>query len=194
MRTADRAARDPAHPFTEPGAAGESLDDASAAEATETMLTPAATVMTETLTTGMAAEPQTEVVTTDERTSDETPDEAVMVTPTTTSRPRSQREQRQQRAVRTASGLALDSEAEAMADVEGLAEEVTLLRASIRRLARPDDETVEHVKVLAELRHQVEALCTALKTQQALDGNDEARAAELARVLDELGDHLGVPR
>jgi len=82
-----------------------------------------------------------------------------------------------------------------VADVDGLAQEVALLRASIRRLAQPDRGAVEHVKVLAELRHQVEALCTALKTQQALEGHGgDARAAELARVLDELGDHLGVPR
>ena len=83
---------------------------------------------------------------------------------------------------------------EAVADVDGLAQEVALLRASIRRLARLDAETAEHVKVLAELRHQVEALCTVLKTQQALEGRGDARAAELARILDELGDQLGVPR
>jgi len=89
-------------------------------------------------------------------------------------------------------GLALDPAA--VADVAGLAEEVALLRASIRRLAQHDD-AAEQVKVLAELRHQVEALCTALKTQQVLDGHDgDARAAELARVLDDLGDELGVPR
>lgn len=94
---------------------------------------------------------------------------------------------------RIASTLALDLEA--VADVDGLAQEVALLRASIRRLARPDSEAGEHVKVLAELRHQVEALCTALKTQLVLEGNGgDARAAELARVLDELGDELGVPR
>ena len=90
------------------------------------------------------------------------------------------------------STLALDLNA--VADVTGLAQEVALLRASIRRLAQPDTETAEHVKVLAELRHQIEALCTALKTQQTLEGNGDARAAELARVLDELGDQLGVPR
>lgn len=86
-------------------------------------------------------------------------------------------------------GLALDLAA--VADVAGLAEEVALLRAAIRRLAQHGD-AAEQVKVLAELRHQVEALCTALKTQQALDGHDgDARAAELARALDALGDELG---
>jgi hypothetical protein len=97
-----------------------------------------------------------------------------------------------QRAAPRRSALTLDLEA--VANVDGLAQEVTLLRASIRRLAKPNAKTAEHVKVLAELRHQVEALCTALKTQQALEGHGDARAAELARVLDELGDQLGVPR
>jgi len=82
----------------------------------------------------------------------------------------------------------------AVADVAGLAEEVALLRASIRQLAQHAD-AAERVKVLAEMRHQVEALCTALKTQQALDGRSgDARAAELAQALDALGDELGVPR
>lgn len=191
MRAAGRAARDPAHPFTEPGAAGESLGDSSAAGATETELTPAATVVIESLATVVAAETQLEVATTDDSTTDETPDDVAVVAPTGASRAH-QRQQQQQQPARAGSGLALDSEA--MRDVEGLAEEVKLLRASIRRLAQPDGETAEHVKVLAELRHQVEALCTALKTQQALEGNGEARTAELARLLDELGDHLGVPR
>jgi chemotaxis protein histidine kinase CheA len=83
----------------------------------------------------------------------------------------------------------------AVANIEGLAQEVAVLRASIRQLAEPDTNTGEHVKILAELRHQVEALCRALKTQQALAGRESStRADELARVLDELGDELGVPR
>lgn len=188
MCAAGRTARDPAHPFTEPGAAGESRGDSSAAGAIGAAPTPAATVVTGAQTTAVAAEMQTEVATTDESTTDETADDVAAVTPTTASHPCAQ----QQQPARAGSGLALDSEA--MNGVEGLADEVKLLRASIRRLAKPDDTTVEHVKVLAELRHQVEALCTALKTQQALDGNGEAQRAELARILDELGDHLGVPR
>jgi hypothetical protein len=70
-----------------------------------------------------------------------------------------------------------------------------LLRASIRRLARPDGDVGGQVKILAELRHQIAALCTALKTQQALEDRDGGgRAAELDQVLEELGDTLGVPR
>jgi hypothetical protein len=82
----------------------------------------------------------------------------------------------------------------AVADVAGLEQEVAVLRASIRQLANNGDMAT-HVKVLAELRHQIEALCRALKTQQALEGHDgDERAAEMARVLEELGDELGVSR
>jgi hypothetical protein len=83
----------------------------------------------------------------------------------------------------------------AVAGVEGLAEEIALLRVSIRALAKPEHDTAEHVKILAELRHQIATLCTALKTQRALLGRDgDALTAEYVRVLDELGDDLGVPR
>ena len=76
----------------------------------------------------------------------------------------------------------------------GLADEVALLRAAIRRLAH-DEETPAHVKTLAELRHQIDTLCTALRTQHTLEGRDEdAASAALAQVLEELGDELGVPR
>ena len=82
----------------------------------------------------------------------------------------------------------------AVADVEGLEQEVAVLRASIRELANNGDMDV-HVKVLAELRHQIEALCRALKTQQSLEGSDvDGRTAEMRRVLEELGDDLGVAR
>ncbi len=75
-----------------------------------------------------------------------------------------------------------------------LVEEVALLRAAIRRLARGDEAAVD-VKTLAELRHQIDTLCTALKTQHALDGRDaDAASTALARVLEELGDELGGPR
>ena len=88
--------------------------------------------------------------------------------------------------------LVLDREA--VADVDGLEQEIAVLRASIRQLASNGDMDV-HVKVLAELRHQIEALCRALKTQQSLDGPDGGgRAAEMRRVLEELGDDLGVAR
>jgi hypothetical protein len=83
---------------------------------------------------------------------------------------------------------------QAVADVDGLEQEVAVLRASIRQLAN-DGQIAAHVRVLAELRHQIEALCRALKTQQSLGGHDgDARAAELAQVLEELGDQLGVSR
>ncbi len=83
---------------------------------------------------------------------------------------------------------------QAVADVDGLEQEVAVLRASIRQLAN-NDGVAAHVKVLAELRHQIETLCRALKAQQSLEGhNGDARAAEMTRVLEELGDELGVPR
>jgi hypothetical protein len=79
----------------------------------------------------------------------------------------------------------------AVAGVEGLAEEVAILRASIRHLA-DGGEMAAHVKALAELRHQIEALCRVLKTQQSLAGRgDDERAAMIERVLEELGDKLG---
>ena len=87
---------------------------------------------------------------------------------------------------------ALDLNVDEVAGVVGLGHEVRLLRAAIRRLAAKES-AAPHVKTLAELRHQVEALCTALKTQHALDGRDDL-SADLARALDELGDELGVPR
>ena len=92
-----------------------------------------------------------------------------------------------------ASKLVLDLRA--VADVDGLEQEVSVLRASIRHLASGDDDVDSHVKVLAELRHQIEALCRALKTQQALEGSDGGgRTAEMRRALEELGDDLGVAR
>ena len=81
----------------------------------------------------------------------------------------------------------------AVAGVVGLGHEVALLRAAIRRLAAKKS-AAPHVKTLAELRHQVEALCTALKTQHALDGRGDDLSADLARSLEALGDELGVPR
>lgn len=98
------------------------------------------------------------------------------------------------RASRARPGLDLDLES--VADVEGLKEEVTVLRAAIRKLTEPGIDSAEHVKILAELRHQIEALCTTLKTQQALDGHEGRHplTAALERVLEELGDDVGVAR
>jgi len=87
----------------------------------------------------------------------------------------------------------IDLNPAAVAGVVGLAEEVTLLRAAIRRLAGKKN-AAPHVKTLAELRHQVEALCTALKTQQTLADRGNDLSAELAHALEALGDELGVPR
>lgn len=106
-------------------------------------------------------------------------------------RPKPAKETAAARAARSASGLMLDLEA--VAHVEGLAEEVAMLRASIRELAHPRGDLSEHVKILAELRHQVEALCSTLKAQQALESR-EGGPADLNRTLDELGDRLGVSR
>jgi hypothetical protein len=76
-----------------------------------------------------------------------------------------------------------------------------MLRASIRELVHPHGDLSEHVKILAELRHQVEALCSTLKAQQALEGERGERSrrggiseADVAQTLDDLGDRLGVPR
>ena len=95
------------------------------------------------------------------------------------------------RVKRSASALMLDLEA--VAHVEGLTEEVAMLRASIRELAHPRGDLSEHVKILAELRHQVEALCSTLKAQQALESR-EGGPADLNQTLDDLGDRLGVSR
>ncbi|HYU17451.1 MAG TPA: hypothetical protein VEQ11_02030 [Chloroflexota bacterium] len=88
--------------------------------------------------------------------------------------------------------LSLDSAA--IVDAEGLKYEVALLRAAIRRIAT-NGNLADSVKVLAELRHQVETLCTALKTQHALDRRTaDAVSAALARILEEIGDEIGVPK
>ena len=86
------------------------------------------------------------------------------------------------------SSLARDSAT--LVDATGLADEVALVRAAIRQLG--DDDTVdERMKILAELRHQVETLCRALKTQRALD--HDAGSTSLAEMLEELGNQMGLP-
>jgi hypothetical protein len=80
--------------------------------------------------------------------------------------------------------LLLGSDATGAAD--SLVEEVGLLRAAIRRLAETGDEAAG-VKVLAELRLQVEALGRALKTQRALGGDTQA---ELVQTLVEIDDGI----
>jgi len=86
------------------------------------------------------------------------------------------------------SSLARDSAT--VVDATGLAHEVALVRAAIRQLA-DDDSLDERMKMLAELRHQVETLCRVLKTQRALD--HAAASTSLAEMLEEIGDELGVP-
>lgn len=94
--------------------------------------------------------------------------------------------------------LALVRDPDAAVTVDDLVQEVKLLRGAIRRLAEDGDAsktTAEDVKILAELRHQVAALCRTLKAQKELVGKaGDALAAELAQALDALGDGLGVPR
>ena len=96
------------------------------------------------------------------------------------------------RPARPAGALALDCTA--TVDVAGLDHEVALLRAAIRRLAGGED-AADQVKTLAELRHQIDTLCTALKTQRVLSGGDaDVVSKALAQVLEELGDGMGVPK
>ena len=98
------------------------------------------------------------------------------------------------RPARRAGGAPLRLDLAAVANVEGLEQEVALLRAAIRRLA-DDGDVAGHVKTLVELRLQIAALCTALKTQRALSGGEaDAISAALARVLEELGNEAGVPQ
>ena len=82
----------------------------------------------------------------------------------------------------------------AVSGLKGLEAETAFLRAAARRLAA-GEATDDEVKRLAELRHQVEALGRTLKTQRGLDGGEaDALSATLARVLEQLGDEMGVPR
>ena len=87
----------------------------------------------------------------------------------------------------------------AVAGIVGIDQEVALLRAAIRRLIKDDNgealEAEARVEALVELRHQVDSLCTALKTQRALDGRpDDAVSTAVARALELLGDEMGVPK
>ena len=97
----------------------------------------------------------------------------------------------------------------AVAGIVGIDQEVALLRAAIRRLIKDDDgkardgkadddktlEAEARVEALAELRHQVDSLCTALKTQRALDGRPaDVVETAVARALELLGDQMGVPK
>lgn len=101
------------------------------------------------------------------------------------------------RTIRT-SLLALARDPDAVVTVDDLVQEARLLRGAIRRLAEDGDASktnAEDIKILAELRQQVAALCRTLKAQKDLAGKaGDVWAAELAQALDALGDGLGVPR
>jgi hypothetical protein len=97
-----------------------------------------------------------------------------------------------------ASLVAAVANAAAATTADGLVQEVALLRTAILNLAEDGDaakSSMEDIKVLAELRLQVAALCRTLKTQKDLRGSvDDTVMADLTRALDELDDGLGVSR
>lgn len=73
----------------------------------------------------------------------------------------------------------------AAAGLEGLAGEIAMLRLLIRREAEAGD--------VEAARRGVETLCRALKVQHALEGRPaDSLAGAVARVLDEIGNELGV--
>jgi hypothetical protein len=82
----------------------------------------------------------------------------------------------------------LDDEApdlEAVAAVRGVDDEIALLRMLIRKVAREGD--------VEATRRAIDTLCRALKVQYALDGKPaDGLSASLARVLDEIGNEMGM--
>jgi len=76
-------------------------------------------------------------------------------------------------------------EMEVAAALRGVEDEIAVLRMLIRRVAREGD--------VEATRRGIETLCKALKVQYALEGRSaEGLAGSLARVLDELGNELGM--
>lgn len=76
-------------------------------------------------------------------------------------------------------------ELEVAAALRGVEDEIAVLRMLIRRVARKGD--------VEATRKGIETLCRALKVQYALEGRSaEGLAGSLARVLDELGNELGM--
>ncbi len=76
-------------------------------------------------------------------------------------------------------------ELEVAAALRGVEDEIAVLRMLIRRVAREGD--------VEATRKGIETLCRALKVQYALEGRSaEGLAGSLARVLDELGNELGM--
>jgi len=76
-------------------------------------------------------------------------------------------------------------ELEVAAALHGVVDEIAVLRMLIRRVAREGD--------LEATRRGIETLCRALKVQYALEGRSaDGLAGSLARVLDEVGNELGM--
>lgn len=74
---------------------------------------------------------------------------------------------------------------EVAAVLRGVDDEIAVLRMLIRKVARDGD--------LEATRRGIETLCRALKVQYALEGRSaEGLAGSLARVLDEMGNELGM--
>jgi hypothetical protein len=73
-------------------------------------------------------------------------------------------------------------------DAADLTAEVVLLRSAIRRLAAVETVPDRTLKGLAELRHQVEALCTTLRAQRALAPRPEDPAQlAVSQALERIG-------
>ncbi len=82
---------------------------------------------------------------------------------------------------------ALDEDALGLevAALRGVDDEIAVLRVLIRKVAREGD--------VEATRRAIETLCRALKVQYALEGRSaEGLAHSLARVLDEVGNELGM--
>ncbi|HEX2988167.1 MAG TPA: hypothetical protein VHS06_08365 [Chloroflexota bacterium] len=76
-------------------------------------------------------------------------------------------------------------ELEVASALHGVEDEIAVLRMLIRRVAREGD--------LEATRKGIETLCRALKVQYALDGRSaDGLAGSLAKVLDEVGNELGM--
>lgn len=76
-------------------------------------------------------------------------------------------------------------ELELASAVRGVDDEIALMRMLIRRAVREGD--------LEETRRAIDTLCRALKVQYALEGRSaEGLAGSLAKVLDEVGNELGM--
>ncbi len=76
-------------------------------------------------------------------------------------------------------------ELEVAAALRGVEDEIAVLRMLIRKVAREGD--------VEATRKGIETLCRALKVQYALEGRSaDGLAGSLARVLDEVGNELGM--